>query len=83
MTTTNNQTATEKRLQATKMRRTKAENIVLAALTCAINRGLELEDHEVIWRGDREEYISSVLNNWLYDEDGEIAVDRLVTLIIH
>lgn len=83
MTTTNNQTAIEERLQAIKKKRAEAEDIVRAALGCAIDEGLKLEDHEAIWRGDRVEYINSILSDWLYNEDGESATDRLVTLIIH
>ena len=70
----------EKKIQA---RRLEVEEIVLASLKCAIDEGLKLEDHEVIWRGDRGEYISSLLEDWRVDEDGDIAIDRLVSLIIH
>jgi hypothetical protein len=70
---------TEKRSLAIRIKRCKAEEIILMALRCAIEEGL----NEVLWVGSREDCATSVLDIWLNDEDGSIAVDRLVNLIIY
>lgn len=72
----------EKRLEAIKTKRCRTEEFVLAALRRAINDGLNLEI-EAIWAEGKVAWIDSVLEVWLKDEDGKLAVDRLVTLIIH
>jgi len=81
-----NMTATEMVLHNMKIKREKAENIVYSALRHAISEGLKLNDPVCEWRGSREQYaanVNTILNDWLIDEDGSLAIDRLVTLIIH
>jgi len=66
-----------------KKTRMKVEGIVLDALTEAIRKGLNMEDSEAIWGGTKEEYIEDLMQGWLDEEDGGIALDRLVSLIIY
>ena len=69
-------------IQDTRRKRIKAEDIILAALRRAISEGLDKKSL-AMWGGSKQEYVENLLEDWLSDEDGRIAVDRLVNLIIY
>jgi hypothetical protein len=64
-------------------KRWKAEEIIRIALGRAILEGLKLEDQETIWISSRKDYAEDLLNIWLDDEKGNVAIDKLVKMIIH
>lgn len=76
-------TATEKRLQEIKGKRMRTEDIILAAMRKAVLSSMWLE----VWTGDQvitlEGAANQIFNDWFENEDGDVAIDRLVTLIIH
>jgi len=69
-------------------KREMVRGIIEKALTGAIFEGFVLYGGKASdgWESGvrvKDEYTTDILIAWLADEDGDLAVDRLVTLIIH
>lgn len=62
--------------------------IIEQYLVNAIERGIidcgeKISDGWCKSQGGRDEYVMDILCTWMDDEDGNIALDRLVNLIIY
>lgn len=72
----------EKRIRDASAARRKVNDIILSSLEYAIDEWLTLKDCSTGYN-QRTKEISFILDDWLNNENGKIAVNRLTTLMMY